>query len=570
MKIDHSTRTYLIFGTMILFALLLTGRLFFIQIINGKEYENRADRQYVTQTSNIYNRGLIFFKKKDGTELTAAGLKEGYIIAINPKMISDPLDFYNRLSAVVELDKESFLGKANKKDDPYEEILRRVTKENVSKIEALGLKGININKEQWRYYPAGRMASHLLGFVGYTGDTLSGVYGLERYYDDTLSRNDNGLYINFFAEIFSNITDSILKVDNTREGNIVLTIEPNVQTELENILKGIKEKWSSDLVGGIIIDPGNGSVYAISTLPDFDPNNFSDEIDPLVFSNPMVERVYEMGSIIKPLTMAAAIDGGGVNINSTYNDKGFVKLDGYRIENFDGKARGVVEIQEILSQSLNTGAVFLMQSLGKKRFREYMLSYGIGKETGIEIPNETRGLVDNLNSTHDIEYATAAFGQGIAMTPIETVRALSVLANNGAMISPFVVDGIDYRIGGKKNTYPDEGEKVLKKETVEEVTRMLVKVVDEALLNGNVALPRYSIAAKTGTAQIADTVNGGYYDDRYLHSFFGYFPAYEPQFLIFLYNVNPKEVKYSSQTLTYPFMDLVKFLINYYEVQPDR
>jgi len=570
MKIDHSIRTYLIFGTMILFALLLTGRLFFIQVINGKEYEDRADRQYITQASNVYNRGLIFFKKKDGTEFTAAGLKEGYIIAINPKMISDPLDFYDRLSAIVELDKESFLEKANKKDDPYEEILRRVTKENVHEIETLDLEGISIHKEQWRYYPAGRMASHLLGFVGYTGDTLSGVYGLERYYDDTLSRNDNGLYINFFAEIFSNITDSILKVDNTREGNIILTIEPGVQTELENILKGIKEKWSSDSVGGIIIDPRNGSVYAISTLPDFDPNNFSGEIDPLVFSNPMVERVYEMGSIIKPLTMAAAIDGGGVNINSTYNDKGFVKLDGYRIENFDGKARGVVGIQEILSQSLNTGAVFLMQSLGKEKFREYMLSYGIGEETGIEIPNETRGLVDNLNSTHDIEYATAAFGQGIAMTPIETARALSALANNGALISPFIVDSIDYRIGGKKRTYPDEGEKVLREKTVEEVTRMLVKVVDEALLNGNVALPRYSIAAKTGTAQIADTVNGGYYDDRYLHSFFGYFPAYEPQFLIFLYNVNPKEVRYSSQTLTYPFMDLVKFLINYYEVQPDR
>jgi len=570
MRIDHSIRTYVIFSIMILFALLLAGRLFFIQIINGQAYEDRADRQYVTQTSNVYNRGSIFFKKKDGTEFTAAGLKEGYTIAINPKRVTDTSDFYEKLSAIVELDRELFLKKANKKEDPYEEILRRVTEEDVEKIKKLDLEGIGIHKEQWRYYPAGRMASHLLGFVGYVGDTLSGVYGLERYYDDTLSRNDNGLYVNFFAEVFSNITDSILRADNTREGDITLTVEPSVQIELEDVLKGIEDKWSSDLVGGVIINPKDGSVYAISVSPNFDPNNFSDEKDHSVFSNPMVERVYEMGSIIKPLTMAAAIDGGGVKVGSVYNDKGFVKLDGYRIENFDGKARGVVPMQEILSQSLNTGAVYLMQSLGRDKFREYMLSYGMGEETGIEIPNETRGLVENLNSTHDIEYATAAFGQGIATTPIETVRALSALANDGVLVSPFVVDSVDYRIGGKKRTYPDEGERVLKKETAEEVTRMLVKVVDEALLNGEVALPRYSIAAKTGTAQIADTVNGGYYDDRYLHSFFGYFPAYEPQFLIFLYNVNPKEVRYSSQTLAHPFMDMVNFLINYYEVQPDR
>ncbi len=571
MRIDRSIRIYIIFGIMIIFAILIIGRLFFIQIVYSESYKNRADRQYVTQTSNLYNRGSIFFKKRDGTEITAAGLKEGYTIAINPKKISNPDNFYKKISTITEMNKESFFKKANKKNDPYEEILKRVSKEDVKKIKKLKLGGVNIFKERWRYYPAGRTASQLLGFVGYTGNNIQkGVYGLERYYDDTLSRSDNGLYINFFAEIFSNITDSIFSADNTREGNIVLTIEPNVQIELENILKGVKKEWSSDLVGGIIINPKNGSIYAMSSLPDFNPNNFSNEKNSSAFSNPLVERVYEMGSIIKPLTMAAAIDGGVVNSNTTYNDKGSMRLDGFKISNYDGRARGVVGIQQILSQSLNMGAVFLMQSLGREKFSKYMLSYGIGDETGIEIPNETRGLVSNLKSRHEIEYATASFGQGIAMTPIETARALSVLANGGLLISPFIVDDIDYRVGGHKKTYPDEGDRVLKKSTSDEVTRMLIEVVDDALLNGKVALPRYSIAAKTGTAQIADNKNGGYYDDRYLHSFFGYFPAYNPQFLIFLYNINPKEVRYASQTLTYPFMDLTKFLINYYEVQPDR
>ena len=156
------------------------------------------------------------------------------------------------------------------------------------------------------------------------------------------------------------------------------------------------------------------------------------------------------------------------------------------------------------------------------------------------------------------------------MSPIATVRALSVLANGGTLVGPYLVDRIDYKNGGSKKTYPDEGVRVIKKETSEEITRMLVKVVDDALLEGTVALPHYSVAAKTGTAQIADPNGGGYYKDRYLHSFFGYFPAYDPQFIIFLYNVHPKEVRYASQTLTHPFMDLTKFLINYYEIPPDR
>jgi cell division protein FtsI/penicillin-binding protein 2 len=571
MRIDHSLRTYIIFGIMIIFVVLIVGRLFFIQIVYSQSYKDRADRQYVTQVSSLYNRGSIFFKKKDGAYITAAGLKEGYTIAINPKKISDANIFYKKISSVIPIDKELFFKKARKKDDPYEEIYKRATKEDVKKIKDLNLKGINIFKERWRYYPAGRTASQLLGFVGYTGNNIQkGVYGLERYYDDTLSRSDNGLYINFFAEIFSNITNSIFSADNTREGDVVLTIEPNVQVELENILKEVKAKWSSDLVGGIIINPNNGSIYAMSALPDFDPNNFSSEKKSSSFSNPLVERVYEMGSIVKPLTMAAAVDAGVVDSTTKYNDKGFMILDGYKIANYDGRARGVVNIQQILSQSLNMGAVFLMRSLGREKFSKYMLSYGIGEETGIEIPNETRGLVSNLKSRHEIEYATSSFGQGIAMTPIETARALSSLANGGLLVSPFIVDRIDYRVGGSKKTYPDEGKRILKNTTSEEVTRMLVRVVDEALLNGKVALPKYSIAAKTGTAQIADNKNGGYYNDRYLHSFFGYFPAYSPKFLVFLYNVNPKKVKYASQTLTYPFMDITKFLLNYYEVQPDR
>lgn len=565
-----TTRIHIVFVLLFLFALVLGGRLFFVQIVHGSAYRELADDQYITPSANVFDRGSIFFQDKNGALVSAATVQTGYIIAIDPAKLLDKEDVFSKINAVIPLDRALFFMKADKQDDPYEEIARRVPKGEAYRIGDLEITGVSVHKERWRFYPAGRTAAHMLGFIGYQGDRQTGVYGLERYYNDILARGEEGLYVNFFAELFSNITDSILRSDNSRAGDLVLTIEPKVQSALEEALGQVKKEWSSESVGGIIMDPMTGAIYAMASLPDFDPNSFQQEKNAAVFSNPLVERVYEMGSIIKPLTMAAALDTGAVTAKTTYNDKGYVILNTARISNFDGKARGVVPMQEVLNQSLNTGVVFAMQKTGRDNFSAYMKRFGLGTETGIELPNETHGLIDNLDSTRDVEYATAAFGQGIAMTPVETVRALATLGNGGHLVSPHLVERIEYVRGESKKTYPDEGAQILKKETSEEITRMLVTVVDKALLDGTVALPRYSVAAKTGTAQIADLQNGGYYDDRYLHSFFGYFPAYNPRFIIFLYNVYPKNVKYASQTLTHPFIDMTKFLISYYEIPPDR
>ena len=562
------SRLWLLYGIIFLVAVVFIAKLFIVQVVHGEEYNSKVDRQYIVSGTGVFDRGTVYFTQKNGDRVSVATLKSGYIVAINPSIINAS-DVFSKLSKLLQLDSNTFFIKASKKNDPYEEIARRIDKDTIKKIKEFNLKGVIISRENWRFYPGEDMAASLLGFVGYRGNDLVGRYGLERYYNDILSRDKQDLYVNFFTEVFSNIGETVFKGEK-REGDIVTSIDLSVQEVLEDELKRVIKKWDSESVGGIIINPKTGEIFGMANFPTFNPNTFNKVKDPSLFSNPNVESVFEMGSIMKPLTMASGIDAGVVNSDTTYDDKGFLIVDGSRIENYDGRGRGVVPMQEVLNQSLNTGAAFVMKKLGKERFRKYMLSLGLGEETGVDLPNEVGGLVDNLNSPRDVEYVTASFGQGVAVTPIAMTRALSSLANKGKLVTPHVVREIDYKLGPSREIVYSGGERVFKESTTEEVARMLVEVVDKALMGGTVKLPHYSIAAKTGTAQIARPDGGGYYKDRYLHSFFGFFPAYNPKFLVFLYTIHPKGVRYASHTLTQPFMNITKFLINYYEIPPDR
>ncbi|MCX6752101.1 MAG: penicillin-binding protein 2 [Candidatus Nomurabacteria bacterium] len=532
-------------------------------------YSESADRQYSTPGSNIYERGAIFFQSKDGQFIAAATQASGFKMAIDPGKIVDKESIYKKLSKIITLNHDDFIAKASKTNDPYEEVADRLTKVQADAVSALKITGLNIFKEKWRFYPGGTLASHLVGFVGYKGDELAGRYGLERQYNSELLRN-NDPYVNFFAEVFSNINKTLFKHE-VLEGDVITTIEPTVQNFLEKKLEEVKNKYQVDSIGGIIMNPQNGSIYAMSAKPDFNPNTFAQEKNNSVFSNPLVENVFEFGSVVKPLVMAGALDAGVVTANTTYDDKGSVVIEKKEIFNFDKKGRGPgTTMQDVLNQSLNTGMVFVEQQLGKARLKDYLLAYGIKDKTGIDLPNETSGLVSNLNSPREIEYANASFGQGIALTPIEMIRALASLGNGGNLVVPHVVEEIKYDTGiSKKISYPVTRTKITK-QTSEEITRMLVGVMDKAIKGGLGKLDHFSVAVKTGTAQVADSANGGYYEDRHTHSFVGYFPAYDPKFIVFLYAVNPKGVQYAATTWSDPFLDITKFLLNYYNVPPDR
>ena len=561
-------RIRLISFVIIFGALVMSLRLYFVQIVHGGSFVSEAERQYVNKNTLSYDRGEIYFESKVGELIPAAISRSGFTVAINPKIMKDPKKVFEDLSQVLPLDRDDFFAKSSKKDDVYEEIAKHLNSETSEKIEALNIYGVNVSTDKWRYYPGGKLSAQSIGFVGFDGDLLAGRYGLERYYEDILKRDPSKAYNNFFAEFFSNVKESLNDLP-AEEGSIVTTVEPSVQLFLESELQNVRDKWGSDGAGGVVIDPMNGEILGLAWNPGFDLNNFK-ESDVKHFDNPIVEGVYEMGSIVKPLTMASGIDSGTVTAASTYYDAGFLFLNNKRISNYDGKGRGTVSMQEVLNQSLNTGAAYVAMKMGNQEFAEYMKNFGVGTETGIDLPNEGHGLINNLDSTRDIEIVTASYGQGVAFTPIATVRALSALANGGTLITPHLVKKIEYESGISKKVSFAPGKQVIKKETSDEITRMLVNVVDKALRGGTAKISGYSVAAKTGTAQMTNEGQAGYVEGKYLHSFFGYFPAYKPRFLVFLFHLYPKNVRYASETLTDPFLNITKFLLNYYQVPPDR
>jgi len=560
---------------VLLFAILLVGKLYLVQIVSGENFKVRAERQYLAGI-NYFDRGSIFFTNKDGTLVPAASIKTGFILYVNPNILgirSDLENIYETINAITPVDKEDFLAKAQKKNDPYEELTGHLPTDVAEKIRVLKISGLSVAREQWRIYSGETTAAHAIGLIGYSGNERAGRYGLERFYEPVLARSGNDIFVNFFAEIFSNIKKVVSK-DESLEGDIITTIEPSVEAFLESEIEKVSKKYSSDFTGGVVINPRTGEIYALALTPTFNPNSPQSERDATVFKNRLVEDRYEMGSILKALTLAIGIDFGAITAKTTYNDPGCMTLNTRTFCNYDGKSHGSgLSMQTVLNKSLNTGAAFVVSRMGGQNFSNSMLAFGLGTTTGIDLPNEGKSLVSNLKTNRDLELAQASFGQGIALTPIITVRALSALANGGTLITPHLVKEIRYKLGPTKNiSYPKEEERqrVLTPETSVEISRMLTEVVDRSLRDGQVRLEHYSIAAKTGTAQIARPGGGGYYDDRYLHSFFGYFPSYEPDFLVFLFTYYPKNVQYASETLTESFMDITKFLINYYNIPPDR
>lgn len=551
-----------------LFGGVLILRLFFIQIVSGNYYASLAERQQIASEELSPRRGKIFIRDKEGMPITVATTRIGYVLYADVRKLTDPEKIYEGLSGVLEkegviLSRDHFFSAAQKKDDPFEILVGRIEEDTARRISEKEYAGIGLLPNEWRYYPLDSFASHVLGFFGFGADGKeAGQYGVERFYDKALTGSKGFLEgITSSGGIFLNIGERLFRPP--AEGkDIILTIEFDVQKALEGELDRIGEAWHPFRSGGIIIDPVDGRIIAMAARNDFNPNYYGKADYIGDFLNPLISSLYELGSVFKPLTIAAALDAGAITPQSSYFDSGYVQIADRRIENFDGKGRGTTDIQGILNESLNTGAVFVGQQLGKEKFLDYFERYGLDTKTDIDLPSEAPGDISSLGAMRDVEYATATFGQGIAVTPIEFVRAVSALANGGFLVHPYIVEN---GIAQDKK----EPRRILSAETSETITKMLVTVVDEALLGGGQAPKHFSVAAKTGTAQIANVGTIGY-SGKFLHAFFGYAPAFDPKFLIFLFAEDPKGVLYASHSLGPSFLDLTEALLYYYEIPPNR
>lgn len=549
-----------IFFTIAFLAAAAT-RLFFVQIVQHSYYLELAKNQQEFKRVLAAERGDIYFKNKNGELAKAATTKVGATIYLNTKLLREPDAIFGKLNSVTSIDKDLFYKIVEKTNDPYEILKRRVGWEEAEKISALKLPGVGVEEERWRHYPGEALGGHVLGFVSSLDlqEEPSGKYGVEKYYDGALQGTRGSVSGDRDAKGFLIALTEGLKIDAAEGEDIVLTIEPMLQRVAEEEAAKLKTKWRAKSGGILIVAPQTGEIKALAGIPGFNPNEYQKEKDFGVFLNPFTEKIFELGSVFKPLTMAAAIDQGAVGPNTTYVDKGKVTISGRTIKNFDGKAHGERSMTQVLEESLNTGAVFAMQKIGGEKLKEYFHAFGLAEKTGVDLPGELRGDLSNLESGREIEFATASFGQGIAVTPLELAMALSTLANGGKLMQPYLKDGAGAQFKRQ----------VITKETAETITRMLVDVVDMSLAGGRAKMPHYSIAAKTGTAQMPN-VGGKGYSDEFLHSFFGYFPAYSPRFLILMFLERPQGVKYASQSMTDTFRALVEFLINYYTIPPDR
>ncbi|OGZ42132.1 MAG: hypothetical protein A3C80_01820 [Candidatus Ryanbacteria bacterium RIFCSPHIGHO2_02_FULL_45_43] len=550
---------------LLVFVVIL-GRLVYLQVLHKEQYKALSHNQQQEQHSPLKERGRIYFQSKDALFL-AATEKPFYVLAINARAVKDPDRVYAHLSNFFKIDKDVFYKKALK-DDPFEIILRRVNAETKALVEKDAPEGIVFITENLRYYPGESLAAHVLGFVGSGEEGMKGRYGVEQYYDSLLSMNGSALNMSRnnggIASFFKNpITYK------SGGGDLILTIDIAVQTTAEYILEQTLQKWESERGGIIVLNPTTGRIIAMAAYPTYNPNEYYDTENVGVFVNPLTQHIFEMGSVFKPITIAAGIDKGVITPDTTYFDAGKIEIDDYIIKNFDAKGRGYIDIRQVLLNSLNTGAVFVAQALGKETFREYVRAFGLGEKTGIDLMGEVAGNIQNLNSPRSIEYATASFGQGISVSPIGITMALSAVANGGNLLKPYVVEKIQTPEDKTHHSSMEIKRRVISEEAARTVTRMMVDIVDEKLYDGKAAIPGYSVAAKTGTAQVPLKESRGYSED-FIHSFVGFAPAFDPHVFIYMYIERPVGVRYASQSLTEPFRELMQFVLSYYEIPPDR
>lgn len=524
------------------------GILYFLLIFNIYKLQIEKSIYYLTQAqsqekaSGVFEavRGNIFFTDRNNNLIPAALNKDYPIIYAVPKEIQQ--NAAEKLAPIVNLSTEELEKIFNKPDDLYELLVEKADAQQIEEIGDLKLKGIYTRTHSLRFYPLEDLASHLLGFVAPVLEKRIGRYGVELYFNETLAGKDGQLE-----------GDNIIKPESGKD--LILTIDRNIQAQAEGILKKLIEEYQAAAGTVIVQEPQTGKILAMGSFPNFDPNSYS-KSEIKNFLNPAVQAIYEPGSVFKLITMSAGIDSGKITPETTYIDTGSVTLNGKTIKNWDLKAHGEQTMTGVLEQSINTGAVFAQRKTGPDIFYNYLIKFGLNEPTDITLPGEVKGNISNLKNGKDIDFATASFGQGVAITPVQLISAVSAIANGGVLMKPIIL----------RDDKPEIIRRAISSETAKAVTQMMVSAVEKNII---AAIPNYSIAGKTGTAFVP-IFGGKGYTDQVINTYSGFAPAPDPKFVILIKLDKPAGAPLAGQSVVPAFRELAQFLLNYYNIAPDK
>jgi cell division protein FtsI/penicillin-binding protein 2 len=567
---ENSWRMYGLVFFVFFAAILIVGKLYFIQIARHAVYAALAENQYASKTEVQAKRGEIFLQDENSPYPVAVNRELQMAYAV-PREMKNNEQSIDTLSSILDLDRNTLADKLSDPNDMFEVLKHKLSDEETQKIKDAKLAGIYLSPESFRYYPAGELAAQVVGFVGSNGQQQGGMYGLEAYWDKQLRGEPGSLAQESDSQgRWMPISDR--SVEDTQNGpDIILTINHTVQFEVEKILKEAVDGFKADSGTVVVMEAKTGKILAMASQPSFDPNNFASTEDISAFNNPAVSQPYEPGSVFKAFTEAIGVDEGKITPDSTYTDTGVVREAGYAIRNastdpFNGY--GVQTMTQVLERSLNTGVIYIEKLIGNTVFANYVKMFGFGQKTGIDLPGELAASTLNLNNPKtNINFFTAAFGQGITVTPLQLAAAYGAIANGGTLMKPYVVDTLKYSDGHEETTKPQEVRQVVSQDTAQKISQMLRDVVTNG--NGKRAdVPGYLVCGKTGTAQVASADAKGYDQGMTIGSFTGFAPMNDPQFVVVVKIVNPKTVQWAESSAAPATGQIMKFLLEYYKVQP--
>lgn len=538
-------RIKVLFLIMSLLLSLVVIRVFYIQIFQYKKLNGLAGDLWSRNLEIEADRGKIL--DRNGVVL-ADNLTTTSLVLI-PNQIDEKERATKELSKILGVSYEEMKKHVYKKTS-IERVHpegRRLSYEVAEKISNLKIDGVYLVKEAKRYYPNGSLLSHTLGYVGIDNQGLS---GLELQYDKYLT-GKNGA-IKYFSDAHGNklnLTD--VYVAPTSGMNINLTIDINIQKSLEREMDNIVDMFEPEMALAIVVNPKTGEILGMSSTPDFDPNNYKNYDSSVLSRNLPIWSSYEPGSTFKIMTMASSVEEKVIDIyKDHFYDSGKVNVDGSILKCWKAGGHGDQTFLEVLQNSCNPGFVKLGQLLGKQRLFSYINKFGFGEKTGVDLSGEGKGILFPLSRVGNVELATSAFGQGISVTPIQQVMAVSAVVNGGYLYTPYVVKNIS----DNTNTVVKEYNKILKRKVISSETSAIMRLALESVVakgGGKSAfIEGYRIGGKTGTAQKSE--NGVYLVNNYIMSFMSVVPSNDPEAVLYLAIDNPKHTAMLSSYTTTP------------------